>query len=94
MLGKYLLTQLHTLQAKYSSLIQNSRGLGLLCAFDFKTSELRDNFKQYCLDNKLIILGCGEKSIRFRPPLNVTQTGLDEGLNIIEKVLNFMSSIN
>lgn len=93
-LGEYLLNQLYNLQAKYSTLIQNSRGLGLLCAFDFRTGELRENFKQYCLDNKLIILGCGEKSIRFRPPLNVTQNGLDEGLNIIEKVLNFMSSIN
>lgn len=94
LLGDYLLNQLLQLQIIFSNLISNSRGLGLLCTFDFDTPELRDNFKQFCLDNKLIILGCGERSIRFRPPLSVTKEGLDKGLNIIEKVLNLMSSIN
>jgi len=40
----------------------------------------------------LLILGCGEKSIRFRPPLNITDDELEEGLQVIEKVLNFMMS--
>jgi L-lysine 6-transaminase len=39
-----------------------------------------------------MILGCGEKSIRFRPPLNITDEELDEGLHVVEKVLNLMMS--
>ena len=26
-----------------------------------------------------MILGCGEKSIRFRPPLNITESEIDKG---------------
>ncbi len=43
----------------------------------------------HAFKEKLIILGCGEKSIRFRPPLNITKDEIDEGLNIIRKVLSF-----
>jgi L-lysine 6-transaminase len=42
----------------------------------------------------LIILGCGERTIRFRPALNITKNALDEGLKIIRKVLFLLSSKN
>jgi len=90
--GKYLLNRLYEIQSQFPSLISNSRGLGLLCAFDFPTSELRNKFRTTTEKEKLLILGCGSKTIRFRPMLNITDDELEEGLQVIEKVLRIMSS--
>jgi len=90
--GKYLLNRLNEIQVQFSELINNVRGLGLMRSFDLPSTELRDEFRSTCEKEKLLILGCGEKSIRFRPPLNITDDELEEGLQVIEKVLNFMMS--
>jgi L-lysine 6-transaminase len=92
--GEHLKFQLSKVQEEYPSLISNVRGLGLMCSFDLPTAELRNNFKDKCYKEKLMILGCGEKSIRFRPPLNITESEIDKGLTIIRKVLSFMVSNN
>ena len=86
--GNYLLNQLNILQLEYPTLIENARGLGLMCSFDFKTADLRNKYVQECYNNKLIQLGCGAKSVRFRTPLIVTNDELDEGLKIMRNVLN------
>jgi L-lysine 6-transaminase len=89
--GEYLLEELLEIQNDFPNIISNARGLGLMCAFDFPTPEERNRFKDLCYDNKLLILGCGEKSIRFRPPLTINKEEIKEGLEIIRKVLKFMS---
>ena len=33
----------------------------------------------------LMILACGDNTVRFRPPLTVTKEQVDEGLDIFEK---------
>jgi L-lysine 6-transaminase len=90
--GKYLIKRLYEIQSQYPNLISNTRGLGLLCAFDFPTPELRNKFRETTEKEKLLILGCGTKTIRFRPMLNITDDELEEGLQVIEKVLRIMSS--
>ena len=90
--GEHLKFQLAKIQGEYPALINNVRGLGLMCSFDLPTAQLRDHFKNNCYKEKLMILGCGEKSIRFRPALNITENEIDKGLTIIRKVLSFMSS--
>jgi L-lysine 6-transaminase len=90
--GKYLIKRLYEIQSQYPDLISNTRGLGLLCAFDFPTPELRNKFRETTEKEKLLILGCGTKTIRFRPMLNITDDELEDGLQIIEKVLRIMSS--
>lgn len=90
--GEHLKYQLGLIQNEFPALIYNVRGLGLMCSFDLPTPELRNQFKDNCYKEKLMILGCGEKSIRFRPALNITESEIDKGLNIIKKVLSFMSS--
>ena len=92
--GEHLKFQLTKLQDEYPNLMSNTRGLGLMCSFDLPTPEIRNQFREKCFINKLMILGCGEKSIRFRPPLNITESEIDKGLTIIKKVLSFMSSNN
>ncbi len=90
--GEHLKYQLNKIQDEYPNFISNVRGLGLMCSFDLPTADMRNKFREICYKEKLIILGCGEKSIRFRPPLNVTENEIDKGLTIIRKVLSFMSS--
>ena len=92
--GKYLLDRLNDLQKEFPGLLSNARGLGLMCSFDLPTPELRNDFKNSCYRDKLLILGCGEKSIRFRPALNITKEDLDAGLKIIKNVLFLMSTKN
>jgi len=90
--GKYLISQLNELKAKFPTIISNVRGLGLLCSFDLPNKDFRNEFKKIAEREKLLILGCGAKSIRFRPMLNITDDELKEGLQVIEKVLRIMSS--
>ncbi len=89
--GEYLLNKLHGIQAEYTGLVSNIRGLGLMCSFDLPSPAARDEFKRKCFEEKLLILGCGEQSIRFRPPLNVSKEEINKGLNIIRKVLSLLS---
>ena len=91
-MGDYLLNKLYDLQNEFPSLVSQVRGLGLMCSFNLPTPELRNKFKDQCFEEKLIILGCGERSIRFRPRLNIIREDLDEGLNIIKNVLYYISS--
>ena len=85
--GKALLTEMREIEKAFPDKISNSRGLGLLCAFDLPSKEMRNEFRRRLFDNRLIILGCGEKAIRFRTALNITDEELEQGLSIIRKVL-------
>jgi L-lysine 6-transaminase len=90
--GKYLLNRLHEMQIEFPKLISNVRGLGLLCAFDLPHHDLRNEFRKIAEKEMLLILGCGIQSIRFRPMLNITDDELEEGLQVIEKVLKILLS--
>ena len=39
------------------------------------------------LDNGLLMVGSGQHSMRFRPPLNISQEEIDQGIEIIERSL-------
>ncbi|WP_238387337.1 L-lysine 6-transaminase [Sphingobacterium olei] len=84
--GKYLLEKMTSLTLDYPQ-VSNVRGKGLLAAFDFEDEKSRDNFVQKALKNKLLILGCGDKSIRFRPHLTVSIEDIDKAFEIIRKSL-------
>lgn len=84
-MGLYLLDELKFLQSKYPEIISNARGRGLMCAFDAVNIETRQKIIDKCFENGLIILACGEKTIRFRPPLDINKDTLAHGLEVIEK---------
>ncbi|MCL5991611.1 MAG: L-lysine 6-transaminase [Bacteroidetes bacterium] len=85
--GKVLQSKISELVNKHPNYLSNARGRGMFCAFDVLNSDLRNKFKQNCFDEGLLILACGERSIRFRPPLNLDAGHLDEGFSIIESAL-------
>lgn len=86
-MGRYLLEQLYRLQIDYADKVSNARGRGLMCAFDLGSQETRNKFRELTYKKGLIILGCGNHSIRFRPAINISKQELDEGLSIIEEAL-------
>jgi L-lysine 6-transaminase len=85
--GKYLLKGLEELQENYPRVVSNARGRGLMCAFDLPTTEQRDAMKKRLYENNMIILGCGASTIRFRPPLVITASEIDEALEKVERIV-------
>lgn len=85
--GNYLLSSLNNLQEKYPGKLSNARGLGLYCAIDFPSGDMRKNAILKVLDKGVILLGSGEKSMRFRPALNITKEHIDEGIAVIDSVI-------
>ena len=81
--GNALQARLLELQKEFPMIISNCRGRGLFSAFDFPDPETRKKFLHNCFDRGLIILACGEKSVRFRPALTLQIKELEEGMNII-----------
>jgi L-lysine 6-transaminase len=85
--GKILQKGLVELAEKYPVKISNARGRGLMCAFDCVSPEKRDELKNKIYANGLIVIGCGEKTIRFRPPLIISSEEINEALRIIDETL-------
>ena len=48
------------------------RGRGLILAFDLPDPETRDEFWKGLFDRGVLVLQSGERSIRFRPVLDIT----------------------
>jgi L-lysine 6-transaminase len=83
--GEYLQSELMAIAAKHP-IISNVRGKGLLTAFDFPDKSIRDKFIELALEQNVMYLGCGERSIRFRPALVIDKKHIDEGLEILQYV--------
>ena len=86
--GEYLRKGLEDIQQKHPDVVSNARGLGLMCAFDLPTPNIRDELRKKFYKNGLIVIGCGSTTIRFRPPLIISEEEVDEALGIIENTLN------
>ncbi len=86
--GKHLLNKVEKLVNKYPDKISNGRGRGLFCAFDCENSEVRNNLVKKLFANGLMMIGCGEKTMRFRPPVCINKENIDEGMDIIDRSIN------
>lgn len=91
--GEQLLRRL-TEMAKRLPTLANPRGLGLMRAVDIISPEtgqadhdLRDEVVMAAFHKGLLLLGCGDYSIRFCPPLCVTAKQIETALEILEGVL-------
>jgi len=85
--GKELLEGLKRLEANYPHIINNSRGRGLMCAFDLEDGGKRNQFREKLLQERLLVIGCGDRSIRFRPHLIISAEEIRQVLHILEKAI-------
>ena len=85
--GKHLRAGLEQIQSERPELVSHARGLGLMCAIDLPDTATRDAVAQKIYELGAIILGCGERGLRFRTPLDVTIAELDEALALVRRAI-------
>ncbi|MBE3072877.1 MAG: L-lysine 6-transaminase [Acidobacteria bacterium] len=90
--GAHLLARLQALQAGRPDLLSNARGRGLMCAIDFPDGQVRDQVADKAYEHGMIILPCGYRSLRFRPPLDITAAEVDEAVDIIHRAITLVSA--
>ena len=87
-MGKYALSglgrELEKL-AQWHPVISAVRGRGLMLAFDLPDTTKRDAFWKGAYELGLLVVRCGERSIRLRPVLDVTEETLEAALRIMDK---------
>jgi 4-aminobutyrate aminotransferase len=89
--GRYLKEQLAKVKKRHPR-IGDVRGLGLMIGVEFVQPEhdgapdqqRRDQVVQRCFEMGLLLLGCGEATIRFCPPLILTRQDVDTAVTIFE----------
>ncbi|MBV9209949.1 MAG: acetyl ornithine aminotransferase family protein, partial [Acidobacteria bacterium] len=92
--GKHLEDGLRKLMAKHDC-IGDVRGLGMMLGVEFVTDkaslkpapELRDKVEQACYERGLIILGAGTNTIRWSPPLILSEENADVALEIFDQAI-------
>ncbi len=88
--GDYLKLGLEGLAQKYPNKLSNARGQGLMCAIDLPTGDERNQLQSLMYQEHVIILACGDRSIRFRPHLNVTTEEIQMALDKMELCITKM----
>src|SRR3954453_3402036 len=90
-LGRRLLAMLRDLADRHPA-VDDPRGRGLMCAVSLATPELRDRaVARLRTDEHVIVLGCGTRSLRFRPALTVAEEELTEGVAALDRVLGALA---
>ena len=92
--GEYFLTELLQLEDEFDTIVSRVRGRGFMSAFDLPNSEIRNQFLSKTYENGLIALPSGERSIRFRPSLNLPGELVDETLRILRESLADVLNMN
>ncbi|MFH0939698.1 MAG: acetyl ornithine aminotransferase family protein [Planctomycetota bacterium] len=91
--GRLLKDGLQRLASRFPKHVGEVRGLGLMIGMDIVTEsrlparKLRDHLVQDAYYAGLLLLGCGEATIRFCPPLCLTKAETTVGLEILERIL-------
>ena len=93
--GEHLMQSLIKLKSR-SSVIGDVRGLGLMIGIELvkdqvtkeKAGAWRDLAVQRCFERGLLILGCGENTLRLMPPLIVSRAQADAAVEILEDALS------
>ncbi|MFL6549036.1 MAG: acetyl ornithine aminotransferase family protein [Povalibacter sp.] len=93
-IGTYFINHLRELQKRFSC-IGHVRGKGLMLGMELvedrsskvPAAKLTDAVIQRAFHNGLLLLSCGQSTIRFMPPLMITKLHVDEALNILSASL-------
>ena len=82
--GERLLAELDGLARKYPA-VSAVRGRGLMLAFDLPDTATRDAFWKGAYELGLLVVRCGERSIRLRPVLDITEETIQAALRIMDQ---------
>jgi len=90
-MGEHFMARLYELQSRYEK-IGEIRGKGLMIGMELVTDrtsrsparEFCDRFITRAYENGLMLLSCGQSTVRFMPPLVVTAAEIDEAVSILD----------
>ena len=82
--GAYFLERLREVQ-QYEPMVSAVRGRGLFIAFDLPDAKTREKFWKGLFDLGVLTLRSGERSIRFRPALDLTAQIVDEAMDLMRQ---------
>jgi len=85
--GARILEQLIALERKFPGKVTNARGRGLFLAVDLPDKDTRNKLLAALRDFQTLALASGQRAIRFRPALVITEEEAMEALGQIEKAL-------
>ena len=85
-----LLQGLEGLKGRFE-IVREARGVGLLAALEFQ-EDVADAALQGCLEAGLLLNRVKPNTLRFMPPLIITEQDVDRALSILEKVLAGVAS--
>ena len=89
-LGAELRTELAGLAARHP--VDQVRGRGLMCALDLPDPATRDEVcRRLFTDEQVLLLPCGERSVRFRPHLAVSVDELSAGVAALDRILGALT---
>ncbi len=86
-IGAFLLTKIQLLAEEFKGTVSNPRGRGLMCAFDLPDKATRNKFISEVMKQGVVMLGCGERTVRFRPPLTLTLAEAEAGMALVRNAL-------
>ncbi len=86
-MGAVMLKGLQEIAANNPGFISNPRGKGLFCAFDVVNAAKRNEIRQKCYENNMLILPCGTRSLRFRPAMCIQEADVLKAMNILGDVV-------
>lgn len=84
-ISQYLFNKLNKLKQKYSGIIKEIKGMGLMIGLKLKFSG--DKIAELCLKEGLLINCTQGDVLRLLPPLNISKKDVDMAVKILDKVL-------
>jgi L-lysine 6-transaminase len=88
--GEHLLAGVTAIEKELGGRVGNTRGRGLMIAFDMPDTAERNRVQAALIDNGLLVLRSGVRSVRFRPPLSLRREEADAALEIVRRTLKAM----
>jgi 4-aminobutyrate aminotransferase len=97
-IGAYMMERMARWPARFSC-VGDVRGRGLMLGFEIvrdqgtkeRAPELRDRIEQMAFEHGLLVLGCGQNSIRLCPPLVIVKDQADFALDTLEDCMRAMT---
>lgn len=91
-MGKYLRERLHSWPGKHR-IVGDVRGLGLMIGIEFVKDqaskephpEARNRVVELAFTKGLLVLGCGESTLRLMPPLVLEKDHADFALDVLDR---------
>ncbi|PSP60099.1 aspartate aminotransferase family protein [Halobacteriales archaeon QH_7_66_37] len=59
------------------------RGTGLMLAVEFDSADRRDDVQEQAFADGFVTIGCGERTLRLLPPLDVTEREIELGADLL-----------